>query len=178
MKKHRYEEMLKYDDSKLFERIEPKIREYSTAKPLNEELFLICVKASLVKCFEFNRFVRSERASNELFFCLSALRGICEDLILLNFLKSWTQDERQEFLELHQLLDTRERLDLQEAFFGQVRPQQPVLSGHGWTKSAKEYQAELRAIWAKHNWTLKSGSMPQIRQIAERQSGTFTAKLY
>ena len=73
-------------DKKHFEALRPFITRISVGS-VRQPFFTLCIKASLAKCFEFNIAVRSKKNLDESFFWMPALRGICEDLIVLNFVK-------------------------------------------------------------------------------------------
>src|SRR5262245_4991208 len=91
-------------------------------------VFNLCVRASLVKCFEFNLLVNKRNYPSDAFFWLPALRGTCEDLIVLNFLKSVPPKERARFAVLLMSHELKSKITSQAKFFSAIRPQQPVLS--------------------------------------------------
>src|SRR5437867_11664647 len=50
-------------------------------------LFSLCVRASLSKCYEFNLYAWDDRQLEGAFFSLPTLRGICEEIIVLNYVQ-------------------------------------------------------------------------------------------
>jgi GNAT superfamily N-acetyltransferase len=69
-------------DKKYFEALKPFVKRVAVGSA-RQSFFTLCVKASLAKCFEFNLAVRNVKNLDESFFWMPALRGICEDLIVL-----------------------------------------------------------------------------------------------
>lgn len=167
------------DDKKRFVALKPFIEANQTLKLERGELFRLCIRSSLVKCYEFNLLVRREEDKELAFFWIPSLRGICEDLIVLNFIKGLPKPERESLINLMMQHDICTRVETQVAFFSVARPQQPVLNYKDVDKRLAELESKIRVIWKAHGWPgMKRGAMPQIRQIAEKQGNAILGRLY
>lgn len=167
------------DDIPHFEALRPYIAKVSKVTLGKHHLFSVCVKSSICKCFEFNMAVRKDTRPQIAFFTMSSLRGICEDLIVLRYLKQMPSSDREKLtwaLATHELAT---RVKHQDAFFSAIRPQQPVLRLNKIEKKIASAERKAQAIWNRHGWpNLQHGAMPQIRQIAEKQGAPWLAILY
>ncbi len=142
-------------------------------------MFSLCVKASAAKCFELNLAIPQATKSKSAFFLMSSLRGVCEDLIVLRFIGRMPSRDRNKLLSALASAEIRIRTKRQDAFFAAVRPQQPVLRIKDVDIGIARSEADARSIWSKHGWpNLSRGSMPPIRQIAEKQGLHQLAVLY
>jgi hypothetical protein len=142
-------------------------------------MFSLCVKASVSKCFEFNLAIRHTARRQSAFFAMSALRGICEDLIVLRFISKIPPKDRTELLSALSGTELGTRIKQQDIFFRSFRPQQPVLRLKDVDTGTAAAQAAALAIWNRNGWpNLKKGAMPPIRQIAEKQGWHQLAVLY
>jgi hypothetical protein len=151
-------------DCKAFAKLRPYIQKITVGNAAKCEMFHNCLKASLAKCFEFNELVRADQDLGYTFFGIPALRGICEDLIVLNFVRKLPRKDRSQLLLELMAHDTHSRMDCQSKFFGKVRPQQPVLSIKDAKTTIDSIETRIRAIWNRHGWpNLGHGTMPQIR---------------
>lgn len=145
---------------------------------IRQSFFSLCVKASLAKCFEFNLAVRSKENLDESFFWMPALRGICEDLIVLNFVKTMPRPDREKLVLTLMAHDVHSRVALQDKFFKEIHIHQPVLRIKDVATRISGLESEIQQLWKKHGWGLSRGTMPQMRQIAERQGQPVLASLY
>lgn len=144
-----------------------------------EDLFELCVRASLAKCYEFNLYVWDNRKSDGAFFSLPILRGICEEIIVLNYTQHLPDSDRPILFTKLMAHEVHTRLATQEAFFSAARPLQPVLKAQLSPVEVETLENEIRAIWRAHGWPrMNHGVVPPIRQIAEKQGGDVLAKLY
>lgn len=142
-------------------------------------MFSLCVKASASKCFELNLAIPQAARSKSAFFMMSSLRGICEDLIVLRYIGKMPSSDRENLIAALSSAELGTRTKLQDEFFTAVRPQQPVLRLQDVDAGIANSEAQARSIWNKHDWpNLSRGSMPQIRQIAEKQGLHQLAVLY
>jgi hypothetical protein len=89
--------------------------------------YSLCVKASAIKCFEFNLAIQAFVKSKNAFFAIASLRGLCEDLIVLRYISKMPTKDREELIIALVRYETNTRIKLQDAFFTSIRPQQPVL---------------------------------------------------
>lgn len=164
-------------DKKHFEALTPFVKRVAVGSA-RQSFFTLCVKASLAKCFEFNLAVRSKNNLDESFFWMPALRGICEDLIVLNFVKTMPRPDREKLVLKLMAHDVHSRISLQDRFFKEIHIHQPVLRIEDVVNRISALESEIQQIWTRHGWNLTRGSMPQIRQIAERQGQPVLASLY
>ena len=142
-------------------------------------MFSLCVKASVTKCYEFNLEIPRSARNQRAFFAMSSLRGMCEDLIVLRFIGKIPPKDRTELLLALSGTELGTRIKQQGDFFRAFRPQQPVLRLKHVDTGIASAEAAALAIWNRHGWpNLKKGTMPQIRQIAEKQGLHQLAVLY
>ena len=142
-------------------------------------LFSLCVRASLSKCYEFNLYAWDECNSQGLFFALPTLRGICEELIVLNYVKDFPKHERDQLFSKLMDHEVHTRITTQEAFFSAARPLQPVLRAQLSPSAVQNLEGEVRSIWRAHGWpNMNWGVIPPIRQLAEKHGGDVLARLY
>lgn len=161
----------------------PKLAGYfsrvSQARLARFSMYSVCVKASAAKCFEFNLATRDFQTSGTAFFAVSALRGICEDLIVLRFIGKLPLRDRGILLAALVQNELHTRVKQQDAFFSAFRPQQPVLRIRDVDKKIDDSISAASAIWNKYGWpNLTRKAMPPIREIAEKQSLHLLAILY
>lgn len=165
-------------DRKHFQALKPFMQKVSIGS-IRRPFFSLCVKASIAKCFEFNVAVRKKREFDDAFFWMPALRGICEDLIVLNFVKDMPHADREQLIRSLMSHDVHSRAKSQEVFFSQTRAHQPVLRIKDVSTKLATIESNAQRIWNAHGWPgLQHGTMPQIRQIAERQGQPVLASLY
>ena len=165
------------DDERLFGKIKPFIEKVAVCSISRDKLFHSCIRASIVKCFEFNLHARQK--SDDAFFSLPVLRGICEDLIVLNFIQGMPEKDREDLIQLMMLVDAGTRAKYQDAFFTAVRPQQPVLRYKDIDARIEEFEGQMREIWQRHGWPgLKKKAMPQTRELADKQGSPVLTYLY
>jgi hypothetical protein len=87
------------------------------------------LKGCYVKCFEFALFSRGLEPKSHAYFLAPALRGICEDFIVLSFLQGKKPpNERDELLKNRTLSLVNDAVAKQQAFFQKRRAFQPVFS--------------------------------------------------
>lgn len=96
---------------------------------LGERMFESLIAASLAKCVDFNVAVnRARKQTDEEFAFVSALRGVCEDLIWLAYISKMPGKSQQELTKLLITETISNGLEVQQAFFSANNPFQPVLS--------------------------------------------------
>ncbi len=168
-----------WHDQRYFHALLPYMKTMARGNLKTDQIFVLSLKASIAKCFEFNTLARRRMAPDEAFFWIPALRGTCEDLILLNFIKGLPKAECQRLMMLLMSHDLQVRTDCQDKFFTAIRPQQPVLRVKDAANTIAKIEIEMRAIWNRHGWpNLQRGGIPQIRQIAEKQGQAVLGTLY
>jgi hypothetical protein len=104
---------------------------------------------------------------------------MCEDLIVLSYIGKMPSKDREELVKALSGEEIATRVKLQDAFFSAIRPQQPVLRLQDPDTLIALNGAAARAIWQRHGWpNLSKGTMPRVRQIAEKQGLHQLAILY
>jgi len=140
--------------------------------------YALCVKSSLSKCYEFNLAIRHFARSENAFFAMSALRGVCEDLIVLRFVSALPSSDREELLRALQGCEMGRRIKQQDIFFRSFRPQQPVLRLEDTDTPIAVCSAAAHAVWRRHGWPNLNREMPPVREIAEKMGSHHLAVLY
>jgi len=166
-------------DKKEFDALKSYIQKAAVGSLRHHQRFSLCIKASLVKCYEFNNRIRDDKRSNDAFFLVPTLRGICEDLIVLNFIKRMPKADREQLIELLMAHELYSRFESQDKFFSKVRPQQPVLRAKDGDQVLADLKAKIQPIWIRHGWAgLGDKVMPPIRQLAQKQQQPVLTGLY
>jgi hypothetical protein len=119
-------------------------------------LFSLCVRASLSKCYEFNLYAWDNRQLEGAFFSLPTLRGICEEVIVLNYVQHLPAKARDTLFLKLMAHDVHTRLATQEAFFSAARPLQPILKRQLSPTALEALEDEIRAIWRGNGWPSKA----------------------
>lgn len=154
----------------LFERLEPHITQISSFVYSQEPLFLIILKASLVKSFEFNCFVWKLEPESYPFFSTATLRGICEDLITLLFLRNLDIEDSNILIDLLLHHNIHEGIKIQRDFFSQNRPGQPIIGRNTQNSKLKieEIKEKIAILARKYQWKANSHTgLPTIKVMAE-----------
>jgi hypothetical protein len=142
-------------------------------------LYSLCIKASLAKCYEFNQAIPSMDRSKSAFFAMPALRGICEDLIVLRYIGTLPPSDRAELLHALTAHQLAKRVKIQDIFFRSFRPQQPVLRFKDADSQITSSEAAAQAVWRRNGWpNMQRNEMPPVRQIAQKQGLHHMAVLY
>ncbi|QNF34214.1 hypothetical protein HUW51_16345 [Adhaeribacter swui] len=84
---------------------------------LNEKSVLeFVVKGAFMKCLEFNLFTCQVESSESSYFQMATLRGICEDLIILAYLNTLSEAERNDYLSFQLNFEIQKSLIVQHEF--------------------------------------------------------------
>lgn len=134
------------------------VLEAGRVKFANHDLYQFAARGALTKAFEFSIFCSQEQ--NHPFFLMASLRGICEDLITLSFLK--TVPERSEIITLITAKNGAEARYSQSVFFESSHPHQPVLSAK--QADVQNAQKNIKEFAKKMGW---GNAMPKVRRMAE-----------
>jgi hypothetical protein len=147
-------------------------REVFESPPISEfkvRLDEAILGASLSKCVNLNLLVNEAKYSGEnAFLFLANLRGVAEDLIVLQFLATMCAADRVKYLTLLQVQNLNAGLLTQARFFEANNPFQPVVGGGDSnleTFKTRDRDA-LRAFWKSIGETKKDG--PTVRDMSER----------
>jgi hypothetical protein len=153
----------------LLKRLDKEVAEKGKYNIKRDGMFRCVLRAAFVKAFEFARYtnsIRMERANQSSFFMASALRGICEDLIALKFLRQLSRNDRDEVITLEMSMALYKRITEQTKFFSKERPFQLVLSGGEAPAHVASLQARLYAIGQRSGlWSTERKLLP-IEQMA------------
>ncbi len=131
--------------------------------------FSSLVRSSLIKNYEFLKLVYLEDKFDSYFFITSFLRGIVEDIIVLESIHSLSDEKREKLLRGIQLLEINERASKQWDFFQKYRPFQPVIDK---AIHIEEAVQDVQNIWREIGWasfeTKPRKTMPPIIQLAKK----------
>ncbi|MEV4887293.1 hypothetical protein MRBLMN1_005874 [Chitinophaga ginsengisegetis] len=108
---------------------------------LQTEQYKAVLIAAFAKCFEFNLDISKQRNLDNSFYLMSFLRGICEDLITLKFIKSLTLGKRNHIMSIYSLYLSQTSIEAQEAYFDSQKIDQPLLKTKG-------EEAEKKSKWS------------------------------
>ena len=151
-------------------------QEQATGK---DKLFSMCIRSSFVKCYEFNLYAWDEDYSESSFHWLSTLRGICEDIIVLNYVQDICEIDRNQLLFYLQIHELNDSLKVQNAFFQKARPQQAVIHSKLTSAELEKLESDIRNIWRTNGWPdMKKKVMPPTYQIAQKSGRDILQTLY
>jgi len=167
------------DELNLFRALGDYVAAVSRGRMQKGKFFSLCVRASFSKCYDFNLQAWDKSKTEAAFFSLPTLRGICEELIVLNYVKSFPNSERDLLFAKLMAHDVHTSLAVQKGFFSTARPFQPVLNPQLSSAALTTLENEIQMIWRSQGWPhMNRGVIPPIRQIAEKQGGDILIKLY
>jgi len=143
-------------------------------------LYKITVAAALVKSYEFMKLCANHDADSKVYFTLGSLRGICEEYIVLSFLKDLAPEERDKAIGATMSLKVQESLKRQKLFFDNERSFQPIIQPNNKNEELIEkYKQDLKDIGERTGAWSKKTSMPKIHSMAEALSlGDFYKYFY
>ena len=150
----------------ILDSIEPIVRRCATGHVHNDGFYLLSTRAALAKNYEINRFLQSKEAAMNAFAVTSALRGVCEDVIVLKFLGTFTKRDRDEAVGVLMMKSVLEFMQQQTAFFNKYRPSQPILEAKDVTNEIQGLKLRLRGFRKSYKWK-KHREWPSMREMAE-----------
>ncbi|MEO6436486.1 MAG: DUF5677 domain-containing protein [Tepidisphaeraceae bacterium] len=150
----------------ILDALEPAIRRCAAGNVKTDGFFLLCVRAALVKNYEVNRFLQSPHAALNAFAVTSALRGVCEDIIVLKWLGTCSKRDRDEAVGVMMMKNVLEFMQQQTAFFSKYRPSQPILEAKDVSAEIQGLKQRLRGFRKRYKWK-KHREWPSIREMAE-----------
>lgn len=136
------------------------------------------LSASFLKCIDYNILLSSSAENSNLFYFLPMLRGLCEELIVFNYLlKTIENEDRKNFIIIYQYLDWKKSIDAQEEFFGKNKPNQPVLTKEILKRIGVErlkYVEIYNELYVKYSWTGNRNKLqlPSVFSLAEKAGFT------
>lgn len=132
-------------------------------------VFDACIRASLAKAFDYSEFAHEKVEDDFAFHCMSSLRSICEDLIVLKFMDGLNENDQNEFVTCLLMLESDKHVAAQIKFFGQFHPGQPVFARRITADAKEESRGKLIDIWRQNGWPKKKNArMPPTREMADR----------
>jgi hypothetical protein len=153
----------------LLAELKPFVHQFRKGDTASDGMFSLCLRAAISKAFEFATLAFRKTLGGPPFSQIATLRGICEDLIVLNFLRTVSEPSRNAILQALFKYELYDALACQDKFFKEHRVHQPVLGlSPDKQKLRKEATSILQSLWAPLGFTLSGNkAMPQTRQLAE-----------
>jgi hypothetical protein len=149
----------------ILEDLQAVVQRCATGNPSRDGSFISSIRAAFAKNFEVNAFIQSHRDPVNAFAITSALRGLCEDIIVLKFLATFTTADRDEAVGVLALKSTLEFMQEQTAFFTKYRPSQPILEAGDVSREIQGLKLRLRAFRKSYPWK-KHREWPSVREMA------------
>src|SRR4051812_34307194 len=146
--------------------IETPIRRCAIGHVKTDGFYLLATRSALAKTFEINRFLRTREAADNAFAVTSALRGVCEDIIVLKWLGTFSKRDRDEAVGILMMKNVLEFMQQQTAFFTKYRPSQPILEAKDVNAEIHGLKQRLRGFRKNYKWK-KHREWPSIREMAE-----------
>jgi hypothetical protein len=158
-------------------------RKVATSKPTADQTFDICVRAAFAKAYDFAVFVHSRKKPQDAFFYAPSLRSICEDVIVLGYLATRPEAERNEIVGAGMVHEVDTSIGRQATFFRRARRHQLVLApGDKTTAAARaaEYHKRVRKAWEATDLPMHNpkAERPTTRAIAVAQGVDILTALY
>ena len=150
----------------ILDSLETPVRRCAIGNVKSDGFYLLATRAALAKNYEINRFLRTREAADNAFAVTSALRGICEDIIVLKWIGSFTKRDRDECVGVLMMKNVLEFMQQQTAFFTKYRPSQPILEAKDVNNEVHGLKQRLRAFRKSYKWK-KHREWPSIREMAE-----------
>lgn len=138
---------------------------------IREGIFQTMLRASLVKAFEYARFcnrIKPSKANEACYFMASTLRGVCEELIVLRFIRQLPESERDEVIAIEMARSLAKAVSEQAKFFKAVRPFQPVLDFQPEDATVQKQRDRIDEIGrTSHVWKPNKGKLPPTEQMSQ-----------
>ncbi len=161
---------------RIFGRVRKRERfESPLASQLLEGLHSAIVSSAIAKCVDLNVLANTSAiAKANSFLLLANLRGVAEDLIVLEYLKTFSPEDANKFLVLRQRQTTHDGMLTQLHFFKANNPFQPVVGGKVETleRLLEKDRGEIRDFWTAVGSPRKNG--PTIKDMAASSGLTQT----
>jgi hypothetical protein len=107
------------------------------------------LRASFARAFEYARYcnrINPNKADEGCYFLASALRGTCEELIALQFIRQLPAGERDEVIAIEMVRALGKAVDEQTKFFEAVRPFQAVIKSRPRTELVTKQKDRIDEI--------------------------------
>ncbi|MBI1766826.1 MAG: hypothetical protein HYR67_00450 [Bacteroidetes bacterium] len=112
--------------------------------------FLCVIRAAFAKNYEFNLLCNNLTNSEDSFFLMPSLRGICEDLITIKYLKEHINVDWDKLITLLTTKSTFEGTIVQKAFFDHYKPEQIILQFKDAEKELASMTDQIKTIFQKN----------------------------
>src|SRR5437016_5511258 len=89
-----------YPEMEYFNSIRTFVEKWRNGKMVRGQLYMNALRSSFSKSYEFNVGIRNTVNGPFSYFWLSSLRSICEDVIVLGYLRKMPESEREELINL------------------------------------------------------------------------------
>ncbi len=149
----------------VFEKIESIYEPLITQDNLSQNVFHSFLRAAFAKNFEYNLLCNSLTSPKDAFFFTASLRGICEDLIALKYLKEKIHVDREKLLMHLVEKETFEGIKIQESFFKENKPEQIILKVNDSETRIIELSSEIKKILIA-NGLKGDKEFPSVAQMA------------
>jgi hypothetical protein len=149
----------------ILDSLESVVRRCATGNVKGDGFFILSTRAAFAKNYEINRFLQSREAAMNAFAVTSALRGVCEDVIVLKFLGTFTKRDRDEAVGVLMMKSVLEFMQQQTAFFSKYRPSQPILETKDVSAEIQGLKLRLRGFRKSYKWK-KHREWPSMREMA------------
>lgn len=126
-----------------FQKLSEQLEKTFVTKFTIETTYESHITAAFSKCFEFNILVNKKTNTKDSFFYTASLRGICEDLIVLKFVKLKNID-KSAFLRSYAFIRVSEMIRAQESFFKKNNPNQIVFTFPDFDTKYKQHLNPLK----------------------------------
>lgn len=149
--------------------LKPHIKEISFVELKVEGAYRGTLKASIIKAYEFLSLWISDSETNEInpYFHLGALRGICEDYIVLAFFLKLQPNLRDDAIENLNTLKFVEATKRQAEFFSKNRSFQPVIVPKNPQDQKSACMNRLKEIASESGLWNPKIAIPKINWMAE-----------
>lgn len=152
--------------------IAPVVEHVRNGRMNQDGLYLCIVKAAFAKNFEFNRLVFRSEGTCDPFALNSSLRGLCEDIIGLKYIGTFSIADRNEAALLLANKQTFDFVQKQHKFFATYRPTQRVLgnnnlrAGTDAAQESRSIKRKLTALQQAYGRTFHR-DFPTVQEMAE-----------
>ena len=139
-----------------------------------DKAFICLLKAAFAKNYEFNCLCNQLENADQFFFIMPSLRGICEDLIAIKYIKEHIKIERNKLISIQTEKRTLEGTIVQKSFFDENRPGQIILEIRDAQARVDSLSQQIKSILIK-NGLKGDKEFPSVAQMA---TDTKLIKLY
>ena len=153
----------------IFIAFSPLVEDFSKTQSGDQNLFEKVTKAVFVKAYEFNRTITGSK-SEDVYFMMSALRGICEEYIAIKFISAKLGEKKDQVVDLKFHEDLYNSAVIQWKFFKKNHPTQILFHQDDFETKRADYREELRGLMAENKVRLSGNinSLPSVHYMADK----------